>query len=245
MELQNFRSAYTLMYQVYGVEMPLPDWEELAMIAWDKIGNRITRLYKFSSGLSCIASGLKENSCSNSDYVYTLELPCNCDEIEAVTTSTEDWNYTTNKTVNGDYSSLFTEEYIEMRKRNKNPLYASGSFVKYEQVGNTLYFPNKYPIINVLYKGVMLDDDGLPFITDRTAIAIASYCALTRIRREGFITKNVAILQMAETIRGEWNKLCSQARAPYYLSQNELNQILDANSRWDRKVYNKSFKPTI
>ncbi len=33
MELQSFRSAYTLMNQLYGVEMPLPDWEEIAMIA--------------------------------------------------------------------------------------------------------------------------------------------------------------------------------------------------------------------
>ena len=245
MELQSFRSAYTLMNQLYGVEMPLTDWEEIAMIAWDKIGNRITRLYKFSAGVSCVATGVKKCGCSKPDYIYSLELPCNCDEIEAVTTSTEDWNYTTNKTVNGDYGSLFTEEYIEMRKRNKNPLYASGSFVKYEQVGNTLYFPNKYPIIHVLYKGIMLDEDGLPYITERTAVAIAAYCALTRIRREGFITKNATILQMAETIRAEWNKLCSQARAPYYLSQNELNEILDVNSRWDRKVYNKSFKPVM
>jgi hypothetical protein len=39
-------------------------------------------------------------------------------------------------------------------------------------------------------------------------------------------------------------KLCRSARIPNNLSQNEMDAILDVRTRWDRKLYNKSFKPT-
>ena len=37
--------------------------------------------------------------------------------------------------------------------------------------------------------------------------------------------------------------MCSQARIPEYLNQNEMDEILNAKSSWDRKSYNKTFKP--
>jgi hypothetical protein len=40
-----------------------------------------------------------------------------------------------------------------------------------------------------------------------------------------------------------WDKACSAARVPMSVSQNEMNEILDANTSWNRKMYAKSFKP--
>jgi hypothetical protein len=39
-------------------------------------------------------------------------------------------------------------------------------------------------------------------------------------------------------------KLCSAARVPEKLSQNDMNDILDIKTKWDRKRYGKSFVPT-
>jgi hypothetical protein len=55
----------------------------------------------------------------------------------------------------------------------------SGKYVKYEQVGDKLYFDKPYGLIGILYKGEVLDDDGLPDVNDKEALAIATYVAYT------------------------------------------------------------------
>ena len=44
-------------------------------------------------------------------------------------------------------------------------------------------------------------------------------------------------------LEAKWNRLCDAARVPEYLNQNEMNEILDAKHSWDRKIFNKSYKP--
>lgn len=70
----------------------------------------------------------------------TVELPCNADIVEAVTYCFEDWDYTSNKHVDGDYDSQFNEHYIENLKAFESPFYQSGRYAKFERVGDTLYF---------------------------------------------------------------------------------------------------------
>jgi len=48
---------------------------------------------------------------------------------------------------------------------------------------------------------------------------------------------------MASILERKWRTLCSQARVPEHISQNEWNEILDAKVNWNRKIYNKSYKP--
>ena len=115
----------------------------------------------------------------------SVDLPCNCDEIEAVTYDFEDWKYTSNDTVNGDYQSQFIENYIESRKLYENPYYISGKYAKYERIGDTLYFDRPHGEVNILYRGEMLDEFGLPEITDKEATAIATYCAYVLKYKEG------------------------------------------------------------
>lgn len=240
--MDDFYTAYPLINQLYGVEMTPEDFEEIGLIAWNKIGNKITKLYRFSTDLVCDSPG-KHQCCGERPKSFSMELPCNCDVLEAVTYNWEDWNMTTNLTENGDYNSQFTESYIESRKITEAPLYISGRYVKYERVGNTLYFDKDYGTIHILYKGVMLDNEGLPCITEKEAFAIALYCAMTRMRRDGLVTKNSDLIQQSQLLQQEWLRACSDARVADYIDQNEMNEILDANSCWDRKVYNRSYKP--
>ena len=73
-----------------------------------------------------------------------VALPCNCDVIESVNYFYEDWNRVTNDTPNGDFHSQFTESYIEVLKEFQDPLYQHGKYVKYERVGDQLYFDKAY-----------------------------------------------------------------------------------------------------
>jgi hypothetical protein len=89
-----------------------------------------------------------------------------------------------------------------------DPLYIRGKFVKYEQVGDKLYFSGPYGSINILYKGTILDDEGLPEITDKEAVAIATYCAYVTKFKEGIMTNNSNIIQLAQMLKQQWNVQC-------------------------------------
>ena len=80
--MENFNSAYYQMNLLYGTELSPEEFEEIGLIAWHKIGNRRTRLYRYVTDIQC-----PDN---------TVDLPCNCDIIEAVTYGFEEWNYVTN-----------------------------------------------------------------------------------------------------------------------------------------------------
>lgn len=227
--MNSFYYAMTLMDTLYGITMQEDVFEETALVAWNLIGNKRYRLYKYST-------------CSN-DCTTEVQLPCNCDFIESVTTGYEDWNYVSNIYQNGDINSAYVEGYIESNKHFKDPLYQSGKFVKYERVGDTLYFNEPYGQINILYKGVILDENGLPELTDKEANAIATYCAYVSKFKEGLRTNNTTILSIANALKTQWNIQCDQARTPEYLNQNEMDQILEAKTSWNRKLHNKSYKP--
>ena len=229
--MNHFHYALTLANQLYGVNIDVYDFEELALVAWNFIGNKRCRLYRYTTDIDCKTKSVK--------------LPCNADIVEAVTYGFEDWKYATNDTPNGDLNSAFVESYIEGRKAFKNPLYISGKYAQYEQVGDTLYFDKDYGKVNILYKGIIVGEDGLPEITDKEANAIAAYIAYTQKYKEGIITNNGAIIQIATLLRNEWYKCVDAARVPEYLNQNDMNQILDIGVRYDRKIFNKKYTPVL
>lgn len=223
----NFKYGLTLANELYDIDLDEDTYEELALIAWNKIGNKRCKLYRWCTSLNC----------SN----LTIELPCNADIIEAVTYGFEDYDYTSNKTHNGQ--GQFTESYIESSKPFNDNLYISGRYAEYERVGDTLYFNRNYGTINILYKGVIVDEDGLPELTDKEAEAIATYCAYTLKYKEGLKTNNANIIQIAQQLKRDWYIAVDQARIPEYLNQNDMDEILDVRVRYDRKIFNKSYKP--
>ena len=54
----------------------------------------------------------------------------------------------------------------------------------------------------------MLDDEGLPEITDKEAVALATYCAYILKYKEGLQTNNPTIIQLSETLRQKWLIQC-------------------------------------
>lgn len=227
MTKNNFHYVAVLLDQLYGVEMNDEDLEELGLIAWEDIGNKDTKLYCYSA-------------CPDSNN--SIQLPCNATSIEAVTESFEDWNTTTNKSDFGDWKSAFIENSIELEKFHNNPYYLPGKLVSYELVGDTLYFQDTYSTLTILYKGIFMDEDGLPYLSDKEARAIATYLAYTQKYKEGLKTNNTVIINLATNLENKWLKQCDQARVSK-LSQNDMNQILNIKSSWDRPNYGMSFKP--
>lgn len=212
------------------MELENQDLEELGLLAWGLIGNKNRKLYRFQTDIDPL-----DNS---------VTLPCNAFEddcVELVTSSYEDWERVTNKTDFGDQNTSFVEQSIEAEKFYQSPYYLPGKVLKYEQVGDKLYFTHNYGKVNILYKGVISDEDGLPELTDKEATAIATYIAYIIKFREGLQTNNANITQQALQLQALWNKQCDQARVSY-LNQNDMDQILEARASWDRKTYGRGIK---
>lgn len=229
----NFHYIDVLLDMLYGVELEDQDIEELGLIAWGQIGNKRTRLYRIRV---CIDP--TDNS---------VTLPCNALDVngdscvELVTASWEDWERVTDKDWNGNFNSAIIETHIEAQKYYDSPWYMPGKVLKYQQVGDKLYFTHNYGMINILYKGIEADEEGLPMLSDKEANAIATYIAYTQKFKEGLITNNGDIIKAADILKFKWDKECDQARITY-LNQNDMNSILEVAHSWDRPRYAKGFK---
>lgn len=229
MAQNNFHYAISLAQMLYDIEGDIEDLEEIGLIAYNFIGNKNTRLYRATLDVN---NGI-------------VKLPCNCDIIEAVTYCGEDWNYTSNQKDNGDVRSAYIENYIESRKAFSDPFYISGKYVKYKRIGDTIHIDKGLSKINILYHGIELDEEGLPSINDKEAIAIAEYIAYVYKYKEAIRTNNQLVLKMAQDLKQQWLFHCDAARVAEYVSQEEMNKILDVQSSWGRKSYGKSYKPIM
>ena len=208
--MNNFKYAISLAQLLYEVEGDMEDIEEIGLIAYNHIGNKNTRLYRATLDVNCVDG--------------SIELPCNVDIIEAVTYCGEDWNYTSNTKYNGDINSFYTENAIEAQKRFLDPFYVSGKYVDYKQVGNKLYVNKGLGKVNILYHGILLDDDGLPEINNKEAIAIADYIAYTYTYKKAIRTMNRDTMQLAKDLKQNWLFHCDAAKVPEYVSQEEMNK---------------------
>ena len=230
--MNNFKYAISLAQMLYDIDInDMDTLIEIGLVAYGFIGNKNTQLK--SEIVNVQKGGL-------------VKLPCKADLIEAITyPQVEDWNYTSNVKNFGDFNSFNVEQYIERSKQSIDPLYISGHYVKYRREGDYIYVNEPIEQVCVLYHTEQLDEDDLPLINDKEAIAIADYIAYTIKYKEALRSNNQAVFQMAQTIKKQWMIHCDAARVPEYVSQNEVNDLLDVMSSHNRKVHGRSYKPTV
>jgi hypothetical protein len=229
----NFKYAISLAQMLYDIDInDMDTLIEIGLVAYNFIGNKNTQLQVEIVNVDP-KSGL-------------VKLPCKADLIEAITyPNAEDWNYTSNVKNFGDFDSLNIEQYIEKYKQKIDPLYMSGRFVKYRREGNYIYVNEQLDRVCIMYHTETLDEDDLPLINDKEAIAIADYIAYTVKYKEALRSNNRDVFQMAQNIKRQWLIHCDAARVPEYVNQNEMNDLLDVTSSFNRKVHGRSYKPTV
>lgn len=231
--MQNFHYAISLAQTLFDVDFSdIEKAEEIGLVAYNHIGNRHTHLYRAILDVD--------------PQTGRAELPCNLYQIESVTEAChEDWESSSNVYEYGNLGSAYIEDYIEARKTNLDPLYQSGRFIKYRLEGNSIYVNRSHGRISILYHGEILDDEGLPFINDKEALAIAEYITYVTKYKEAIRTNSKATLEMANDLKQQWLFHCDAARVPEYITQNDMDAILDAQTSWNRKKYRFSYKPTL
>lgn len=230
MTLHNFNAAYGLADSLYGVTVTENDFEDIAFNGWLQIGNKHTRLYRY---IGNVEHG-------------QLILPCNVDIIESVHVPLPDAQLTSNQSDLTFIDSLWTESYIDFWKHGEDPYWTRGKLVKYDEGNGVLYFKKDYKNVMVVYHGILVDEEnGLPLLNDKELNAVAAYIAYVSIYKEGIRKRDGNLIQLSQTIKADWLRLCNAARIPEHFSQNDMNGILDVKVRWDRKQFNKSIKPIL
>jgi hypothetical protein len=146
-------------------------------------------------------------------------------------------------TIAMDNQNGWMEGYAESRKFNTGSLYMGGKFVKYRQELNRIFISDKFDVLNILYKGFIADEEGLPYLNEKEVDAIATFIAYSDMFKKALMTRDSASLQLSQLLEQQWRQKCTQARVPIYINQNEMDEILNVSTSWDRKRFGKSFKP--
>lgn len=228
MNRNNFRSVYGLANTLYGTSLSPEEFEDVALNGWNQIGNRQTRLHRY---VTSTESG-------------RIKLPCNVDFIEAVFLSTPDVHDSSNVN-NPNYYNRIVEFYNETQKTEPNPFYNSGHLAKYRIEGDYLVFDRDYNDVTIMYHGVITDDEGFPYLNDKEVQALAAYLAYVDIYKKSLLKKDGNLFNLATSVKNDWLRFCNAARIPEHITQNEINDVLDVKTRWDRKSYGKTFKPML
>ena len=98
----------------------------------------------------------------------------------------------------------------------------------------------------VVYHGIIMDEEtGLPLLNQKELRAIGAYVAYVTLFKEGIRKRDGNIIQLAQSIKTDWLRLCNAARVPEYFSQNDMDRILDVKTSYNRKQYGKSLKPIV
>jgi len=60
---------------------------------------------------------------------------------------------------------------------------------------------DKFNTVNILYKGVIADEEGLPFLNSKELDAIAVFCAYSSMYKNALVTRDQASLQLAQLLK--------------------------------------------
>lgn len=137
------------------------------------------------------------------DYGWFVDKPCNAFLIEAVTTNYEDYQKTSSTTNYPGVTSLPTENFIEYMKFGTSDEYISGKLIKYRELGDRIYVTEPYTFLNILYKGIYVDEVGLPYLNDKEIHAVATYCAYTELYKKAIQTKDTSTFQLAQSLKAD------------------------------------------
>jgi hypothetical protein len=228
MNRNSFKSVYGLANSMYGVTMDIDTFEDIALNGWELIGNKQTRLHRFVADT--------ENG--------KIKLPCNVDIIEAVYIPGLVSQETSNSgTI--EYINRSVEFYIESQKKEMNPFYNKGHLAKYRIEGDYIVLDKDYNNVTIIYHGIILDEEGLPYLSDKEVQALAAYVAYVQTYKKSLIKSDGNLVNLANVIKSDWVRLCNSARIPNHITQNDMNDVLDVKTRWDRKMYSKSFNVLV
>ena len=182
-----------------------------------------------------------------------IDLPCNLDSIDAITTTRMGAKAFSNRVKYDMDSKKGTDDYFTAMEIMENlsfvPSYGLTSslkgegYIQYQLKGKRVFIGkdaanNK---VSLAFTGIGVDPEGYPKITRKQANAIAVIAAVTILTKQA-IKGNRNAAAMSELFRGDAARLKQAASIPEELSDNDINSILDIQTSFNRKSYKRPTK---
>lgn len=219
-------TALAMIEDLFGLDIPKTRFEEYAEYAFREIGTNIA-LVKTES--TVLVNG----------YV---KLPCDARIIKAVSSDLivfSKWN-----AVNIGYDDLKSiDGFYYYRDGSINNALPEGNYIDYDFIDtDTIKVDERLEgdKVYVLMYADYTDPDGWPMVTHKQALAIAWYAAFLHTQRELF--RGIQMKVDFQYVRQEAFRKLAAARVPEYVSDNQMDQILNAKFSFNRKRYNTDFK---
>lgn len=233
----NIRAGISVLKTLYGMHINEFDYIDIAVDALRNIKHFGTTEY-----ISYITV----------DQSGKVMLPCNMDSIDAVTTE-EMGRKAYSTRVEFDMDGIVgTDTYYAMENtmnalgRGSRPglagAYGKG-YISYQLEGKTISVDKSYAgkRIAFAFTGIATDLEGYPLITRKQSNALAAISARV-IAVKGANKGDKILASMVEYYTGVSGRLIQAASIPEDLTDNELDEVLNAKTSFNRKSINRPTK---
>jgi len=225
-------TALAMIEDLFGLDIPKTRFEEYAEYAFKEIGTNIALIKT-------------EGTILEGGYI---KLPCDARIIKAVSMDLitfSKWN-----AINIGQDNLKSiDGFYYYQDASRSTALPQGNYVTYNfidsdtiQIDPSLY--NGDSLVGdyayVLMYADYMDEEGWPMVTHKQALAIAWYCAFLHSQRELF--RGIEMKVPFEYVQKEAFRKLAAAKVPEYISDNEMDQILNAKFSFNRKRYNTDYK---
>ena len=210
--------------EAFGVNIPDPIFEEWAEWAIDAIGRNDAEIR--------VAAKVREGG--------EVILPCNINSVEAVTLDCD--IFETWKGTKIDEEGKKTDKVASMIDYSPVSIDPYATYVDFELINDyTLQVNPKLKDSFVYIKAYILftDEDNELLFTDKQIKAMMEYVVALKAKRDYWAGMPTIDYKRAMM---EAERLVAASRVPTYISDNEVDRILNAKVSFDRKMYNKDYK---
>lgn len=240
--VQNIRAGLPVMKSIYGLTTDEYDYIDTAIDALRDIKHfGITEYVAYSP--------------VNADGY--APLPCNATIIDAVTTAKMGKKVFKDRLVSEIQLTADNDTYYLQQEVMNNLGYGAGFLARpglVDMFGDgyiSYYLTNDKKIkvdkayaketIAIAYKGISVDAEGYPLITRKQANALAAIVAKNILTKRAFRGEKAAI-SMLELAMANSARLRQAASIPERITDNEIDQLLDAQTTFNRKSYGRPTK---
>jgi len=173
------------------------------------------------------------NSCGN-----TIEEMVENGQGILVNTQLKEWQDTMAE-ANGDV--MVNQTPSKSIKINGDfPKKPTGTYIDFIARGNVITLPYDNIKVNVLLTVMPLDDEGYPLITEQVITAMAYFLNMVWCQKKYYAGQLAKYVM--DDAKLEYNNYLGQAMTPQVMSDNEINDIMNSLSSWNRHSVNTPFR---
>ncbi len=220
--------------QLYALDMNQDDFIEMAYDVWRSIGNIATRVNRYYAKVP-------------NDFI--IELPPQMEFIDSVSIINEQKIINSFDSSGAKDRNVFSyQERSNLPEINQSITKTPGKSVNYITMDNNSIKITSADAIHrdimIVYKSLDLDEDGLPLLNDKEVEAISAEVAKRNLIRKGFqgaALKDKSFNVMLQYISNEAIRLMTAAKIAERITDDDIDKMLDVQTSWDRKQYNRRY----